>query len=194
VSTVQEPGSARPGRLLGLILIGVAVIATVLGVITLANGDTNGNNAGGGSSTRPPAPTSGSATNPPSSNNPSSPAPPPNTSTQPPATTTTGQPAPPPNNRSVPIRVLNNSKISGLASRAAAEFKADGWNVVFFGNYSQENVPTSTAYFHAGTPGEAAAKELAAKFALTTDTRFPPRMPDPGSGVVVIVTNDYGSK
>jgi cytoskeletal protein RodZ len=203
--TAPEPGSARPARLAGLVLIGVAVIALILGVITLINGGKSNNNGAG----QQPSSTSG-----PTSNRPgSSQAPPPKTTTNSPQTSTTQQPPPqtttttanpqppqpPPNNRAVPVKVLNNSKITGLAARAATDFKADGWNVTFTGNYTPTsnagNLPTSTALYRPGTPGEAAAKELAQKFGLVADTHIPPGSnTDPGNGVTVIVTNDYGSK
>jgi hypothetical protein len=195
--TVQSGGSTRPGRAAGLLLMGIAVLAVVIGVITLIDRG-QGNNTSPGS--RPPtAPgtttsrsTSGQPATSPQNNQPSRPQ-----SSTPPAntTTTTAQPAQPqpPNPRAVPVRVFNNSKIKGLAAQAAGDFRGDGWNVVEVGNYAQTIVPTSTAYFRPGTEEEAAARALAAKFNLQVQPRIPSLASYPPS-VVVITTNDYGGK
>jgi len=88
------------------------------------------------------------------------------------------------------VRVLNNSKIKGLAAEAAEDFKADGWQVVEVGNYSASNVPTTTAYYRPGTDEEAAAKAMAATFGMDSAPRIS-EIAGMQPGVVVIVTNDY---
>ena len=195
--SVQDPGSARPGRLLGLILMGIAVIAVVLGVITLIDGNSgnNGSGGGGGTTTRPPA-TSGTST--PGSSQPGTKPPttqPTQPSGQPTQTSTnTPPPAPPPANpRDQPVRVLNNGTIRGLAAQAARDFRADGWNVVEVGNFPDAILPTTTAFFRPGTGEEAAAQELARKFNMRAEPRIPALANRP-PGVIVIVTNDYGGK
>ena len=50
-----------------------------------------------------------------------------------------------------PVRVYNNSTITGLATRAASEFRADGWQVGQVANYSAGVIPTSTVYYRPGT-------------------------------------------
>jgi hypothetical protein len=217
MTVVHEPGSTRPGRAAGLVLIGVAVIALVLGVITLLD-DGGGDNPPSGappssqpSGAQPP----GSGTQPPGNSSPGSgspgsggpgsggpgsgtqpPATPPNT--PPPANTTTvaqppPAPPPPPDPRRVPLRVLNNGTITGLAAQAAGDFRADGWTVAEVGNYSQGIIPTTTAYFRPGTEEEAAARTLAAKFDMRAEARFP-GIAGASPGVIVMITNDYGGK
>jgi hypothetical protein len=213
MTVVHEPGSTRPGRAAGLVLIGIAVIALVPGVITLIDdGDgsnppnsappssqpggsqppgSGGSQPPGSGGSQPPGsggPGSGTQTQPPGSN----------TNTPPPANTTTvAQPPPPqptpPDPRRVPLRVLNNGTITGLAAQAAGDFRADGWTVVEVGNYSQGIIPTTTAYFRPGTEEEAAARTLAGKFNMRAEARFP-GIAGASPGVIVMITNDYGGK
>src|SRR5262245_18739018 len=179
MSVIQEPGSTRPGRAVGLLLIGLAVIAVVLGVITLINGGDDDKPTGSpppSSNPQTPPPASQTSGNPQNSNQP------PQSSTQqpppPPVTTTTAQPqtpAPPPfNPKQVGLRVFNNSTIAKAAAQAANDFRGDGWNVVEVGNYSETNIATSTAYFRAGDGNEeAAARALGARFNLKVEPRLP---------------------
>jgi hypothetical protein len=202
MSAVVDPGSARPGRIVGLVLIGIAVLAAVLGILSLIDGG-DGGQAG---PTTPPAqsspPSAGPSSEAPPSGGPSSgtsggtTAPPqtaPPQNGQPPATAAPPPANPPANPRAVPIRVYNNGTVTGLAAQAAADFRADGWTVVTVGNYSQGIIPTSTVYFRPGTEEEAAAQELGRKFNLRVEPRFP-GIVDTSTGLIVIVTNDYGGK
>jgi LytR cell envelope-related transcriptional attenuator len=184
--------------LAGLVLMGIALIAVVLGIVSLI-GDGDSNQGGGGtSSSQPPTPPPGSETTEPSgqpgqSTTPSQP----NQPTQPGGSTATQPPQPPqpppPNPREVPVRVFNNGTITGLAAQAARDFRADGWNVVEVGNYSQGIIPTTTAYFRPGTNEEAAARALAAKFNMRAEPRFA-GIANASPGVIVLITNDYGGK
>jgi hypothetical protein len=193
MSAVVDPGSARPGRIVGLVLIGIAVLAAILGILSLLD-DGEGGQAG---PTNPPAqsssPPAGASSEAPSSAT----TPPPQTvppqSGQPPATAAPPPANPPANPRAVPVRVYNNGTVAGLAAQAAADFRGDGWNVVAVGNYSQGIIPTSTVYFRPGTEEEAAAQELGRKFNLRVEPRFP-GIVDTTSGLIVIITNDYGGK
>jgi hypothetical protein len=190
--TAPDSGSSRPGRVAGVALLGLAIVAMVLGLITVFAGA--GDGQADGDDPRPPKPpaTSSSTTStsakPPTSTSTSVPAPPTTTTT----TTTTvppgdgnGEPA-----KTVPVWVLNNSKIKGLAAKAADDLRADGWQVAGTGNYSATNVPTTTVYFRPGTDEEAAARALAAGFGLPVEPRIAGIQSQP-PGVVIIVTNDY---
>jgi cytoskeletal protein RodZ len=191
MSVIQEPGSTRPGRAAGLLLIGVAVIAVVLGVITLLGG-------GDENKQGQPPPSSTGQQPPPSASGPNSNQPPRSSSSQapPPVTTTTTQPAPPPPSapdpKQVPLRVFNNSTIAKFAAQAAQDFRNDGWTVVEVGNYSEKIIPTTTAYFRPGTEEEPAARALAARFNMKVEPRLASF--SYGPGVVVMITKDYGSK
>jgi hypothetical protein len=88
------------------------------------------------------------------------------------------------------VRVYNNSTIRGLAARAARDLRAAGWTVVEIGNYADGIIPTSTAYYQEGTDQKAAAEALGAEFGMRVEPRFP-GIANASPGVIVIVTNDY---
>ena len=89
-----------------------------------------------------------------------------------------------------PVRVYNNSTVTGLAARAANDFRADGWQVGQVSNYSQGVIPTSTVYYRPGTAEQTAATRIASEFGLRTEPRFS-GIDDATPGLIVIVTNDY---
>ena len=89
-----------------------------------------------------------------------------------------------------PVRVYNNSTITGLASRAASDFRADGWQVGQVANYSAGTIPTSTVYYRPGTAEQTAASSIASEFGLRAEPRFS-GIDDATPGLIVIVTNDY---
>jgi len=196
--TTPESGSTRPGRVAGVALLGLAAVALVLGLITVFGGNGDGRADGNGEE-QPPRPPSSSATStsatprPPSSDTTSarpptssSPAPSkPATTTKPPGGDGNGE-----STKTTPVRVYNNSTIKGLAARAAADLKADGWQVAEVGNYSAGTIPTTTVYFRPGTDEEAAARSIAADFGMRVEARFA-GIQDAHEGVIVIVTNDY---
>ena len=89
----------------------------------------------------------------------------------------------------VPVTVLNNSRITGLADRSAAQFEAGGWPVAGTGNY-RGRIRATTVYYPAGI--EAAAREFAGRFAGVE--RVLPRPANlPGSGLTVVLTRDFSS-
>jgi hypothetical protein len=184
-------------RVAGLALLGLAAVALVIGLISVFGG--------GDDNALPPPPTTssgkpGSSTEQP----PSSTAPPSSSSSSAPTTTTTkpggsssSLPAPPPGGdgngepgKSQPVRVYNNSTVSGLASQAAEDLRAVGWNVVEVGNYPYGTIPTTSVYFRSGTAEEEAANDIADDFGMRVEKRFAGIAGFP-PGVVVIVTNDY---
>jgi len=87
----------------------------------------------------------------------------------------------------VPVTVLNNSRRTGLADRAAQRFEAAGWPVTATGNL-RGRIPVTTVYYDAGL--EASAQALAAAF--DGITRVLPRFASlPARGVVVVVTREF---
>ena len=94
--------------------------------------------------------------------------------------------------KSVPLVVLNNTTISGLAKRAAARFEAGGWTVTSSGNLTN-NILSTCAYYDPDVTGaEAAAKALQAQY--PTIKRVEPKFVGLPSGpVVVVLTPDYQS-
>jgi hypothetical protein len=85
--------------------------------------------------------------------------------------------------------VLNNSRISHLASRVAAQLAAKGWPIRRTGNFRGQ-VAMTTVYF---APGQkAAAQRLARDFSQVRRVR--PRFAGlPGVGLTLVVTRDWSS-
>ncbi|MBB4907339.1 LytR C-terminal domain-containing protein [Actinophytocola algeriensis] len=196
--TSPESGSTRPLRVAGVALLGVATIALIIGLITMFG--SNGDGRADGGEERPPEPTTTTSSsvppgNPPSSASTSKSVPPTTSSSSPTTTTTTTQTRPPGDGngepeKSVPVRVLNNSKIKGLAATAGDDLKANGWQVVEVGNYSASNLPETTVFYRPGTDEEAAARALASAFGLAVEPRID-TLADLPPSVIVVVTNDY---
>ena len=187
-------GLSRPMKAAGVALVGVALVAAVIGVISLSGGGGE-NQAGPSGSTSAPPPSTGPSSTAPST----SPSGPPSSTSTPPSSapsSTTGATEPKPSgdqqasNKWVTVRVFNNSTIKGLAKRAADDFRQAGWNVTEATNYSQGVIPETTAYFRPGTDEEAAAKQLAAEFGFKSAPRFE-GIQDATPGLIAIITNDY---
>lgn len=90
----------------------------------------------------------------------------------------------------VVVRVYNNSKIKGLAHRAAQDFRAAGYEVPEVGNFARGVVPTTTVYFRPGTGEQAAAEKAAKHFDAQAQPRFE-GVGDSSPGLIAIITNDY---
>lgn len=214
--STPPPDRASWFRVLGLALIGVAVVMAVAGVYTRgrdggltasqaaqassaaqasANAPVRSSQTRTGALPTAPPPTAPSPTAPP----PTAPSPtsaaPPGTETPLLPTTPPSSTAPPPASTpppgqvrtSVAVTVLNNSTTNGLAGRAATALRNLGWNVPQVGNFGGAT-PTTTAYYGPG-PGEQAAAEL-----LATDigaTAAPRVAGLPNGAVVLVVTGDF---
>jgi len=87
----------------------------------------------------------------------------------------------------VPVTVLNNSRVSGLADRSAERFRAGGWPVRATGNYRGGVVAETTVYYG---PGQlASAQRFARQFDIP---RVRPRFSGlPSTGLTVVLTRDY---
>ncbi|MFE9743807.1 LytR C-terminal domain-containing protein [Saccharothrix saharensis] len=203
----QPAGPAHPARAAGYALLGVAVIALVIGLVSLFTGgpddeppaaqssppsttsgtsDSSGTPTGETTTTPSQAPSSDtSATTPPGTT--SAPTPP---SANAAGTTTETPPPPVTTTPKVPVRVYNNSTTQGLAARASDDVQRAGWEVAEKGNYSSGNIPTTTVYFRPGTEEEASARELARILNARVEPRFD-GIQSAHPGIIVIVTNDY---
>ena len=186
---------ASPLKIGGLALIAAGAVAASIGVAGLSSGPTT---------TTAAAPTTAAPTLStgilPASRTPQA-APPTPQAAAPPAAPAAAPPAPPngaapgpapsgPGATATPVRVYNNSKISGLAERAAEDFRRAGWTVADVANYSSSNLPVSTVYYQPGPAEQASAEQIGAKFGLHAEPR-PAGVPNDGPGLVVIVTKDY---
>lgn len=199
MTSPDAPSPTRPLRVAGLALLGLAAIALIIGLVSIfGGGEGNGDDAlppptsssRPESSEEPPPSSTTSGTQPPSSSG----AP---TTTTSPGGTSSSLPAPPPGGdgngepgKTQPVRVYNNSTIPGLASRAADDLRAVGWNVVEVANYPYGTIPTTTVYYRAGTAEKGAAEDIADDFGMRVEARFTGINGFP-AGVIVIVTNDY---
>ena len=205
MSTPEGTGAGRPLRTSGFVLLGLAVVAALIGLVTIATGgeQTDASQLPAATSTSLPAadepPTTlvlPTPTSPPSSTPATSLPPLPAAPADDPAApaspgTDTGVVGGPPDYRGE-ARVYNNSTISGLASRAADDLNAAGWTVVEVANYSGGRIPTSTVYYQEGTDQRATAEAIGAHFGMRVEPRFD-GIANARPGVIVIVTNDYGT-
>ena len=200
----QPAGPAHPARAAGYALLGVAVIALVVGLVSLFTGGPDDEPPAAQST--PPSATSGTSGTSGTSNGsetssaeptaPSSETSPPAGTTAPtttanPGTTTTDTPPPPVTTvPKLPVRIYNNSTTQGLAARASDDVVNAGWEVAEKGNYSQGTIWTTTVYFRPGTDEEASARELARLLNARVEPRFD-GIQNAQPGIIVIVTNDY---
>ena len=201
-------GGPSPLRVGGLALLGAGAVAALIGLATLLPG--GGSTTTPPATTPPPAPTaapSAAATPGATVAAPPAPSAPVAVPTVGPTAAVAGPPAAPApapapaapqagtgggGNAAArgPVRVYNNSTVTGLAARAANDFRADGWQVGQVANYSSGNIPTSTVYYRPGTTEQSAASTIASEFGLRAEPRFS-GIDDATPGLIVIVTNDY---
>ncbi|MBM4728129.1 LytR C-terminal domain-containing protein [Prescottella equi] len=90
--------------------------------------------------------------------------------------------------KSVPVRVFNNSTVSGLAAQTANELTSGGWNVSETGNYSYGQIQTTTVYYGSSASEKAAAQAIAAELGVKAEPRFA-GIESASPGVIVIVTS-----
>jgi hypothetical protein len=212
--TSPAPSGSSRRRIAGLALVGVGVIAAIIGLASL----TLGGGGGDGSGTAAP-PAAGTPTSAAPDGGTLTPAPP--TASGPVVvptfpSTTAAVAAPPPTEAPPapadgadqggadqgdgsgggsgvakgPIRVYNNSTITGLASDAAGDFSARGWQVGEVSNYPFGIISTTTVYYRPGTAEQGIAEALGQEFNLRVNPRFE-GLKDATPGVIVIVTNDF---
>lgn len=89
----------------------------------------------------------------------------------------------------VPVRVYNNSTISGLADDVAGTLRGSGADVQEVGNYSEGNVPTSGVYYGEGEGERAEAERIAGELGIEARPRFE-GLGGATPGIIVIVTQD----
>lgn len=98
----------------------------------------------------------------------------------------------PPTALAEPVTVLNNTTVSGLASRASEQLRGRGWKIASVGNFTG-SLPTSTAFYDASSQAQRlAASALAKQFPQITAVQ--PRAAGlPGSGLTVVVAPNWPS-
>ncbi len=92
----------------------------------------------------------------------------------------------------LPVTILNNSPVNGLAARVATVLAASGWPIAALLNYSETQVPATTAFF---TPGnateEAAARAMVAQFPQISGGAKPRFEGLDGSGLTLAAIGDW---
>ncbi len=97
------------------------------------------------------------------------------------------------NPKSVPLVVLNNTTVQGLAASAATQFRQGGWTVNDVGNL-QNDILSTCAYFDPGdSDAEGAAQALQQQFPGIKRVR-PKFSGLPSGPVVVVLTPDWSSQ
>ncbi|MEU2033029.1 LytR C-terminal domain-containing protein [Nocardia amamiensis] len=172
-----------PLRALAMVLIALAIVFAGLGAMSLSNSDADTDASGPSqpeTSTATAAPQVPAGTTTPKAQAASSTA----VSTSTSAAATSGVAA-----RSVPVRVLNNSMVAGLAAKTATQLSSNGWTIAETGNYPGGNIPKTTV-FYGNSPGD---KEAAQAIADELDAAVAPKssaIGDSAPGVTVIVTGN----
>ncbi len=87
--------------------------------------------------------------------------------------------------KAIPLIVLNNTSISGLAKTATDKLRSDGWTVTRYDNYSNNIISTCAYYDPSVTGAKAAAEALKAQYSWIQRTKE--RFAELPSGPVVVV-------
>jgi hypothetical protein len=175
----------RRERVAGIVLAILGVGVLVIAVFALRSPDGHGKVAAKGTTTTAPAAKTTPKSTAPTTTPATTPATTPRaTPTMPSATAS--QPAP----GKLPLVVLNNTGVAGLADQARSRFEAAGWTVTSTGNLVNNIVSTCAYYDPAVAGAEAAAQALQTKF--PTIKRVVPKFAElPAGPVVVVLTSDY---
>jgi hypothetical protein len=173
--TPAQPDRVGPARAVAGALLAVAGVGLGIGALLLIDGDEPKGTPTVALPTVSAGPTASTTTSP---------------TPEPTATTTTPvvvPSAPPAAAPIVPVTVLNNSRVSRLADRWAARFRAGGWPVPVTGNYRGGTIRATTVYYPPGL--QASAQRFATQFGVD---RVLPRFAGlPGDGVTVVLTRDF---
>lgn len=198
MSNPNPTSGGPPLRALAMVLIALAIVFAGLGAMSLSDSDSSaseGAETSAATSSAAPVRTSAPAASSTASGAAAGTTTAPATTTAAPVTTTAAPPPPPAAppastvDRAVPVRVLNNSLVAGLAARTADELGGAGWSNVATGNYSGGTIPKTTVYY-GNSPGEqAAAEAVAAELGAAAEPRFP-GIAGAEPGVIVIVTGN----
>lgn len=186
MSNPNPPSGGPPLRALAMVLIALAIVFAGLGAMALSSSSTESAAAQTAdtetseSAASSEAPTTTSQA--PVTTAPSTTAAPSTTLTTTAPTTTPAAP-----NASAPVRVLNNSTVSGLASQTGAQLRQAGFTVAGEGNFAAQAMPKTTVYY-GDSPGEReTAQAVAAELGVSAQPRIPALAGEP-AGVIVILT------
>lgn len=178
----DDTSSGPPLRALAMVLLSLAVVFAGIGIFSLTGSDSEETAAAPAADTSA-VPTATAA--PTGTSAPSATAPPSATSGSPTTTTTATTSG---SASASPIRVLNNSEVSGLAAETATRLESAGFAVGETGNYSSGVIAASTVYYDPAVPGQQAqAERIARTLGFGSEPRFA-GIANASPGIVVIVT------
>lgn len=178
-----------------MVLIALAIVFAGLGAMSLSSSDSS--DAGAASSSGASSTSAAPATTAPQQNSaqataapvaPSSAA-----ATTTVAPTTTAPPTTTPEaagvDKSLPVRVLNNGVVPGLAAKTGGQLTGEGFNVTEVGNYPGGVISKTTVYYGSSPKEQALAQAIASELGCSAEPRFP-GISDSPAGVIVIVTGN----
>lgn len=160
-------------RIAGILVVCLGLVVLAIAVIALR--EPNGHVSGSGATNV----ANGSTSNQPSQS--------PSTPT---GSASTDQSPSPTDLKAVPLVVLNNSSVVGLAAQAAHQFENGGWKVTRIDDLQNEILSPCAYYDPSAENARAAAKALQRQFPGID--RVKPKFPQLPSGpIVVVLTADY---
>ncbi|WP_028479407.1 LytR C-terminal domain-containing protein [Nocardia sp. CNY236] len=196
MSNPNPTSGGPPLRALAMVLIALAIVCAGLGAMSLSSSDTDGSgateqaasSAAASSAAVSSAAVSSSATSTSVAGSTTAASTPP-ASVEPTSAVASTSAAPTTSAvlDSVPVRVLNNSLIAGLAARTASQLSARGWTIVETGNYAGANIPETTVFYGTSPDDQAAAQAIARELGAAVAPKSS-SIAGPDSGVTVIVT------
>jgi len=190
VTTPNPESSGPPLRAIAMVLIALAILFAGLGAASLGGSDSD-EVATEASSTTTTSVAAAPAAARTTTAAPTTTAAEPTTATSTATATSTTSSAATTSTRvdkSVPVRVFNNSTVSGLAAQTADELTSGGWNISETGNYSYGQIQTTTVYYGSSASEKAAAQAIAAELGVKAEPRFD-GIQSASPGVIVIVTS-----
>ncbi|MBF6149957.1 LytR C-terminal domain-containing protein [Nocardia nova] len=186
MSNPNPPSGGPPLRALAMVLIALAIVFAGLGAMALSNSSSDSAAAETSSdtettaapvtTTRAAATTTAAATT-------AAPTTTLTTTTAAATSTTAGV------DKTVPVRVLNNSTVAGLASRTGSQLTAAGFDVTETGNYPGGVIAKTTVYYGNSPHERETAQAIANELGVSAEPRFA-GIADSPPGVIVIVTGN----
>ncbi|WP_430334019.1 LytR C-terminal domain-containing protein [Rhodococcus sp. ACT016] len=192
MTTPNPESSGPPLRAIAMVLIALAILFAGLGAASLGGSDSSESApvAATTSATTAAATTTSAAAQAARTTTSAASAATTTTPTVTPTTTATVPAAPSgPVDKTVPVRVFNNSTVSGLAAQTADDLTSKGWNVSETGNYSYGLIQTTTVYYGNTAAEKQAAQAIAAELGVPAEPRFT-GIASASPGVIVIVTSN----
>ncbi|MEU6563594.1 LytR C-terminal domain-containing protein [Nocardia nova] len=184
MSNPNPPSGGPPLRALAMVLIALAIVFAGLGAMALSN-STSDSAAAETSDASETSETAASSAAPvtTSAAAPTTEAPATTTTTAPPTTTTSAV------DKTIPVRVLNNSTVSGLAAKTGNQLTSAGFDVTETGNYPGGVIAKTTVYYGNSPQEKETAEAIAKELGISAEPRFA-GIADSGPGVIVIVTGN----